>query len=143
MQCPNCNHQLETVTDKGIEVDQCSKCGGKWLDFKELGEMESAVLPDEEERGTLVWDERPSEKKCPRCGKNMAAFNYRLNDLELDYCEALHGYWLDKGEEERVLDEMRERADNVDRKSKVETEWTKHLTRLRSPSFFRKLIGML
>lgn len=143
MKCPNCDSNLETKQYKGIEVNQCPKCGGTWFDFKELDDLEDKVLLNDDMKGTLVWNKKPSERKCPKCGKKMAKFNYRLDDLELEYCEDMHGYWLDKGEEERVLAEMKESVERLDKKFKAEEEWANHLKRLQSPSFFSKLTDLL
>lgn len=142
MRCPNCDGNLEIKQYKGIEVNQCSKCLGMWFDFKELDDLEDKVLLNDDLKGTLVWEKRPSERKCPKCSKKMIKFNYRLNDLELEYCEDMHGYWLDKGEEDRVLAEMKESVERLDKKFKVEEEWTNHLNRLQSSSFFSKLTNL-
>lgn len=142
MKCPNCDSKLELKQYNGIEVNKCSKCEGMWFDFKELDDLEDKILSNDDMKGTLVWDKRTSERKCPICNKKMAKFNYRLNDLELDYCESMHGYWLDKGEEQRVISEMKEVVEKLDNKFKVEDEWANQLNRLRSPSFFSKLTDL-
>lgn len=142
MKCPNCNANLEIKEYKGIEVNQCPKCEGIWFDFKELDDLEDTVLSDDELKGTLVWDKKPSERKCPKCGKNMIGFNYRLNGLFLDYCEDMHGYWLDKGEETRVLEEMKDSRKDIEKKYQAEDDWAKHLKRLQSPSFFSQLTAL-
>lgn len=36
MKCPKCGFDLHTVALKDVEVDQCSHCGGFWLDANEL-----------------------------------------------------------------------------------------------------------
>lgn len=143
MRCPNCSHNLQIANYKGIEVNQCQNCGGVWFDFKELDDLEDTVLSDDESKGTLVWDKKPSDKKCPICSKKMVGFNYRLNNLYLEYCEDMHGYWLDRGEEERVVEEMKERTEMLEKKYKAEDEWTKNLKQLQSPSFFNKLIDLI
>lgn len=142
MKCPNCNSQLEKKQYYDIEVDRCQKCQGMWFDFKELDSLEDKTLENDEVKGTLVWDKKLSSKKCPKCIKKMMEFNYRLNDIKLDYCQDMHGYWLDKGEEERVVSEMKEAVEKLDKKFKIEEEWTNNLKHLQSPSFFSKLINL-
>jgi Zn-finger nucleic acid-binding protein len=142
MKCPNCGDRLEVKQYNGIEVNQCSKCEGMWFDFKELDDLEDKIFSDDDMKGTLVWDKRTSERICPKCNKKMAKFNYRLNDLELDYCEDMHGYWLDKGEEQRVISEMKEAVEKLDKKFKIEDEWANQLNHLKSPSFFSKLTNL-
>jgi Zn-finger nucleic acid-binding protein len=42
----------------------------------------------------------------------------------LDTCTANdHGFWLDAGEDERVMEAMRKRAGDVQRKVSAEAEW--------------------
>jgi ribosomal protein L37AE/L43A len=36
LQCPKCDGMLTEVTHDGIQIDQCDKCGGVWLDAGEL-----------------------------------------------------------------------------------------------------------
>ena len=100
MLCPRCNIDLKIEHHQGIEVDHCPTCNGRWLDHHELDELEAKTAKTEDHRkGTIQYAQRESELKCPVCGKQMAAFNYRANPLELDACEDEHGFWLDAGEE--------------------------------------------
>ena len=36
MRCPKCGMQLIEIDYKSIKIDQCSHCGGMWLDHNEL-----------------------------------------------------------------------------------------------------------
>lgn len=72
----------------------------------------------------------------------MQRFNYRAYNLELDFCEQQHGVWLDAGEEKQVLELMKQRIKDLDRKAKAETEWGDFLAKLRSPSFINKAKGL-
>ena len=60
----------------------------------------------------MVTNPRKSERKCPKCGKSMTTFNYRWEELELEMCPE-HGFWLDKGEDDRITELMK----------KYEVEW--------------------
>ncbi|OGK20387.1 hypothetical protein A3C23_03915 [Candidatus Roizmanbacteria bacterium RIFCSPHIGHO2_02_FULL_37_13b] len=143
MKCPNCSINLEVSDFKGMELNKCPKCGGDWFDFKELDQLEDLVLSDDEMKGTLVWDKKPSKKKCPKCNKQMVGFNYRLNDVYLEYCENMHGYWLDSGEKERVIEEMKESVNKLDKKFDAEEKWANHMKQLQTSSFFSKLRNLL
>jgi len=57
-------------------------------------------------------------------------FQYRLYDLRLEACPQNHGFWLDAGEDERVLEIMRERAGQIQRKLGVEQQWRQTLSDL-------------
>jgi Zn-finger nucleic acid-binding protein len=64
-------------------------------------------------------------------------FQYRLYDLKLDYCaENAHGFWLDAGEDERVMAFMNRRAGEMQRKVDAESMWK--LTLKEMHSFLRK-----
>jgi Zn-finger nucleic acid-binding protein len=114
----------------GIEVDKCRSCSGMWLDLIEIDELEDKAFADDALKGQAIYRTAPSTLKCPKCSKPMKKFNYKLYDLELDYCEE-HGFWLDKGEEERVLTIMRQRAKDLQRKADEESKWTSFLSALR------------
>ena len=139
MKCPRCDSKLSQKIHKGIEVDSCPDCGGMWLDFEELDELEDKVFDNDGLKGTMIFNTFPSEIKCPKCGIQMRKFNYRLYDLEVDFCEEQHGFWLDKGEEERVLELMKEEVQRMTRKFDIEEKWAKTLRKLKSKSFFSKL----
>jgi Zn-finger nucleic acid-binding protein len=140
MNCPRCkNTELRVEDYRGIEVDRCPQCQGKWLDYGELDQLEDKVLDRDEIKGTLVYGSFQGELLCPKCGKAMTSFRYRANNLELDTCEQGHGTWLDAGEEKRVLELMEQRTKDLDRKAKAEAEWGGFLKELRSPSFVSKV----
>lgn len=142
MRCPRCGTELRTEEHKGIEVDRCPDCRGLWLDYTELDQLEDVVLDKDEVKGTLAYSPRPSDISCPRCEGPMKAFNYRAWDLELDLCEKQHGFWLDQGEEARVLELMETRTKRLDRKASAEAEWANFLRRVKSKSFLDKLKGL-
>ncbi len=139
MNCPKCDKELNEKMYRGIQVDSCSTCEGMWLDCEELDELEDKVFDKDELKGTTIFRTFPTDLKCPRCGKQMKKFNYRYYDLELDYCEGQHGFWLDKGEEKRVLELMQEEAKKMARKFNLEENWVKTLRRLKTKDFFSKL----
>ena len=72
----------------------------------------------------------------------MRTFNYRAWNLELDLCEKQHGFWLDRGEELRVIELMKTRIKDLDRKGSAEAEWASFLRRVKSKSFFGRVRGL-
>ncbi len=139
MKCPCCNSELAVENYRGIEVDHCPNCGGKWLDYGELDQLEDTVLDKDKLKGSLMFSSVESELACPKCGARMQRFHYRAYKLELDGCKDGHGWWLDAGEERRVLELMEQRIKDLNRKAKAEAEWGRFLTKLRSPSTFGKV----
>jgi Zn-finger nucleic acid-binding protein len=124
MKCPRDGTELVASDYKGIELDRCAACNGRWLDHHELDAIEATVARDEgHRRATIEYAKRPSELKCPVCDKPMRSFNYRAYNLELDTCEDEHGFWLDGGEDERVLEVMRERVQGLSRAASAEQRW--------------------
>lgn len=129
MNCPKCNFELTKKYYKGmIEVDACPSCRGMWLDFDELDKLEDVVFDDDARKGSLVHFQSKTNYPCPQCGAGMEEFQYRLYDLRLDTCaENGHGFWLDAGEDERVMSLMRQRALDIQRKLDAESEWRQAL----------------
>ena len=140
MICPKCGTELVQKFYKGmIEVDSCPNCRGMWLDVNELDRLEDIAFDDDTQKGSLIHSQKTSEHPCPRCGSRMFEFQYRLYDLRLDYCnENDHGFWLDAGEEERVLCLMHQRAEGIHRKMDAEQEWKQLLRNMHA--FLKKKV---
>lgn len=132
MKCPRDGTELQIQHLHDIEVDHCSTCNGRWLDYEELDQLEATVASTEEERrATIEYGAHPGERPCPACGKKMTIFNYRAHDLELDECPDKHGFWLDAGEEGRVRDIIAERVRDLSRAARAEMGWGRFLSGLR------------
>lgn len=111
-----------------FEVDSCPNCRGMWLDFNELDKLEDVVFDEDTHKGSLVHFKTQTENPCPHCGAKLDEFQYRLYDLRLDTCtENNHGFWLDAGEDERVMEIMQKRASETQRKVSAEAEWKQML----------------
>lgn len=143
MKCPNCDGELAPAKSSGVDVELCPACKGMWLTRQELTELEDEVFDlGDGEKGTLVFEPSEDSRKCPECGKPMKRFQYRLYDLDMDFCEDGHGYWLEAGEDKRVLELMRKEEADLTRKVLAEERWASHTKRLRSGSFLDKLRNM-
>ena len=154
MKCPKCDADLVKQTRHGIEVDYCTNDHGMWLDAQELDQLEDEAFKKDDEKGTLIFSSTVSNFKCPKCNTPLKQFDYRLYDLTLEYCENKDGFWLDAGEDERVLQLMKQRKKDMVSKHETETEWKnveRHdmdpeaewkfdLIRLRSKEFIDKLM---
>ena len=124
MKCPKCGTTLIKKSYKGMmEVDCCSNCRGMWLDFNELDRLEDVAFDQDEYKGSLFHRETSTRYSCPHCDSILQEFQYRLYDLRLDYCANQHGFWLDAGEDVRVMGIMAVRAAEVQRKVDAESEW--------------------
>ena len=142
MNCPKCYAVLYIQDYKGLEIERCSSCKGMWLDYHELDELEDTKMDDDEMKGSIMFRSYDSDVHCPVCDSGMQMFHYRAYDLELDFCPKEHGFWLDFGEEKRVLDIMKQRIKDLKRSSKAEAEWVGMLRRFKSRSFVDLIKGM-
>jgi len=142
MKCPKCNSDLVRKIRHGIEVDYCTNDHGMWLDFKELDQLEDEAFKEDDEKGTLIFSNTPTDYHCPKCNSQLKQFQYRLYDLTLEFCENKDGFWLDAGEDERVLQLMKQRQKDMKKKFDAEKEWKTTIRHLQSPSFFDKLTGL-
>lgn len=133
MKCPKCETTLVKKYYKGImEIDYCPACRGMWLDFDELDRLEDTVYQDDLNKGSLIHREIVQHWKCPVCDEKLFEFQYRLYDLKLDICSNDHGFWLDAGEDERVVQIMKNHAIHIHRKKGAESEWKQLLNEFHS-----------
>jgi len=124
MKCPKCGNTLVKKSYKGMmEVDSCPNCRGMWLDFDELDRLEDIAFDDDAHKGSLVHRQNATNFPCPQCESPLEEFQYRLYDLRLDTCQNGHGFWLDAGEDVRVMGIMAVRAAEIQRKVDAESEW--------------------
>jgi Zn-finger nucleic acid-binding protein len=140
MRCPKCNVDLLPANRHGLPAKVCPTCNGIWLEYKELEELEDEAFDfSEHDKGTLIFSSASTNCKCPQCGENLRKFQYRLDDLELEYCPNQHGFWLDADEDTRVLQLMQEKESDLERKVQAEQKWGARLNRMRSGSFFTRI----
>jgi Zn-finger nucleic acid-binding protein len=133
MECPKCAAALIKKYYKGmLEVDYCPNCRGMWLDFDELDKLEDVAFDEDRYKGSLIHHENDVASKCPVCNGHLHEFQYRLYDLKLDCCPEKHGFWLDAGEDERIMQIMRTQQTRIGRKKDAETEWKQVLQGLHS-----------
>lgn len=140
MKCPKCGSDLVPTIRHKIQVEYCGSCKGMWLPSQELAELEDEVFDlGEHAKGTLVTAATPTAAKCPECNAPLTRFRYRFYDLEMEFCEREHGYWLDEDEDTRVLALMKEEEAELERKLVAEDKWRATLRHLRSRSFLSKV----
>ena len=141
MKCPKCNGYLQKQNDRGVEVEACPNCKGMWLTPAELDQLENEAFSNEANKGSLCLVSQETELRCPVCSAPLKRFDYRFFDLQLDYCPE-HGFWLDKDEDDQILELMRGEEERTERKFKAEDSWEKRINHLRSPSLFTKVKGL-
>ena len=92
-----------------IEIDVCPKCKGIWLDSKELARLDDNFFLDVEkmEMDAAKASEDDFELLCPRCEGAPVLDKVHpagFQDVVLDTCQGCKGFWLDKGELEKMKD---------------------------------------
>jgi Zn-finger nucleic acid-binding protein len=144
MKCPNCRAELMKTDRHGVDADYCPACHGMWLSRQELERLEDQAFDlGGDEKGMLVFSSSLTARSCPECSGALRMFHYRLYDLELDYCPAGHGYWLDVNEDTRLMELMKLEEARLKRTGRAELRWAAHLKRLRSGSVFQIIRGLL
>lgn len=142
LHCPNCQTPMEQKKYNNIPSDICPKCGGVWLDVNELDALEDQVMNDDELKGSIVLESSPSQRKCPTCSTHLKTFHYRMYDeVMLEYCPKKHGWFLDKGEEEKIKGLMEVEEAGTKRAMEAQNKWIEHLWLLKNPSFINKVVG--
>jgi Zn-finger nucleic acid-binding protein len=109
-----------------------------WLSPQELEQLEDEAF-DVGKKSTLVFSPEPSDRKCPICQSSLKRFKYHDYDLELELCSGGHGFWLDAGEDKKVLQLMGQEEASLARKYSAEDKWAAHLRHWRRPSFIDRL----
>ena len=125
MQCPRHNVDFKTDKRHGVPALECPQCTGIWIETSALEEIEDRVFPEELRKGTLKYGDHDSDLNCPHCSKIMVRFRYRANNLELDHCPDDAGYWLDKDEDKRILELMKQRVSDLNRSGSAQVSWNK------------------
>lgn len=111
MKCPHDDGPLTKQTyEAGIEIDQCSACGGMWLNNDELESIQSASerdysaeikeLPNlvDQAYAMALAKSKPAVK-CPGCGDEMERCEHGgCSQVMIDNCPKCGGVWLDDGE---------------------------------------------
>jgi Zn-finger nucleic acid-binding protein len=138
MKCPKCNVDLKAQNDRGVQVESCPKCLGMWLTPSELDQLENEAFSNEDNKGSLGVTNYETEFKCPVCSASLKEFDYRFFDVPIECCPD-HGYWLDKDEDNQILEIMRGEEARIERKFGTEDSWVKYINHMRSPSFFNKV----
>ena len=121
--CPGCGANLSLYRLYSIEVEGCPACEGVWFDKDELRRLKDRI--DRGSWGNLRWmdDElnaignstaTRTGRGCPKCaGTNLLAVRFGPTDVVIDCCPACQGFWLDRGELERIVAYLRARLDRL------------------------------
>lgn len=118
MKCPKDGTLLQSVEVDGVVLDKCHTCDGIWCDHGEIERLKGLRKhrPEAEVEArygnpAVREDTVAGYMVCPRCGKRLHRYRYTFaRNVMVDRCEnaACYGIWLEKGELDAVLEELKE-----------------------------------
>lgn len=118
MDCPNCEIPLTRCKIGDVALDECPRCSGIWFDKKELEEVKDEIDPDIRWMDLRIWSQKPrfhvtdQPQDCPKCRTaKMQMITYQEPDVDVLYCPACEGTWLNAGGLEKIVDALRAEAD--------------------------------
>ena len=100
-ECPNCGGQFNAVQVGAYQVDQCAKCGGLWLDERELEKVltvDHRALTQKRAETDPGANASKKKGKCPRCSGTLIQMTNLRSDVKTDSCTICYGVFLDRGE---------------------------------------------
>ena len=108
MLCPVCRIDLRQ-TDLGehglVVLDVCPECEGAWFDKGELDRLDEAIWVNVEERSFHEVEGDHKGAECPKCSVSLDPISPDDEQrLIVDRCPSCKGFWLDRGELERVAE---------------------------------------
>jgi Zn-finger nucleic acid-binding protein len=109
MICPRCKVEMKK-TDYGefgfVVLDVCPKCEGQWFDKGELDRLDDSVWTDAEHLDYQKSGEARAVIDCPNCSSKLVPVSPKDDsELTVDSCPSCEGFWLDKGELEKIRDD--------------------------------------
>jgi len=115
MKCPNDQSLLvKKIYEGNVEIDECPKCKGMWLDKHELEKIQDTLendysdelrkIPDYISRAyKMARSKNEDIRKCPKCDNPMSKKEYaKSSQIIIDICPTCRGVWLDKGELQKL-----------------------------------------
>ena len=91
------------LTQQGVEIDLCPDCKGIWLDKGEIFYFTKKPSYIQRELDEAIKLGKPSDRICPRTGKNMEGIKLLNGKLILDYSPSSSGIWFDSGELNKLI----------------------------------------
>ena len=116
MTCPIDKTNLEKAMVSGVEVDYCPQCLGLWFEEEEL-----RWAKDYKDRNLRwldidLWKDgarfkiASGKKLCPQDRLPLYETEYGDSGIRVDLCNICKGVWLDRGEFEKIVQHLKERA---------------------------------
>ena len=113
MRCPRCDQALVERTFEGVRAQQCTACGGLWLERAAFQAAGSRAEPDVAWLDLSLWKDvarfqaEPSPYECPACGRALIRLRHGDDDHALDYCSSCSGVWVDRDAFGAIVETLR------------------------------------
>jgi Zn-finger nucleic acid-binding protein len=97
---------MENSNRKGIAINSCLYCNGKWIRFDAL----KGILEKEKKAPSIIDIKRAFQSQhdnnagrcCPECD-NQQLFQIIIQGVELDLCPVCYGLFFDEGELKQIF----------------------------------------
>jgi Zn-finger nucleic acid-binding protein len=100
--CPGCRSELRERISRGLLIDGCAQCGGRWFDRTEidtwLRRAGTACADADSWRCEVLAEDH---RRCPRCA-TWTLQAYRCGDLRCLRCTCCRGVFAQTGELTRL-----------------------------------------
>lgn len=124
--CPRCRIPLSDFTLGDVQLHDCEKCCGIWVDTPTFQQ----ICADREDQATILGSPTPVAREaissrrayipCPKCGDIMTPTQFsRHSGVIIDICRA-HGVWFDRDELRRIIEFIR--GGGLDRARQIEKD---------------------
>jgi Zn-finger nucleic acid-binding protein len=123
--CPRCHVALQHVEVATTPLEECTRCGGLWVDVVSFDHICSDAEARQAATGLAVpppvaVDATVRYLKCPQCQDLMNRMNYAgRSGIVINVC-GKHGIWLDRDEIRQIIQFIT--TGGLDRARRVETE---------------------
>jgi Zn-finger nucleic acid-binding protein/RNA polymerase subunit RPABC4/transcription elongation factor Spt4 len=106
--CPRCHVALADVQVAKTPLEECTRCGGLWIDVSSFEFICSNAEARQAATGLAIVAPAPIDPKviylkCPQCQGLMNRMNYASRSgIIINVCRA-HGVWLDRDEMRQIV----------------------------------------
>ncbi len=114
--CPKDKKQLESTILYNTEVDYCPQCYGLFFEEDELRQAKDSKDNNLKWLDIDLWKDTKKFKVnlgiriCPECRLPLYEVYYGDSGVIVDVCNLCHGIWLDKGEFQKIIAYLKEKA---------------------------------
>jgi len=116
MICPTDKKNLEKAVVSGVEIDYCPRCLGLWFEEEELRWAKDYKDRNLRWLDVDLWKDSakfrisPGQRLCPHDRLPLYETEYGDSGVRVDLCNICKGVWLDRGEFEKIVHYLREKA---------------------------------